>query len=490
LRAFLDDKFLTARGGRAAGRKTGDIGHATSNYVLCLILLFAGACASARPATTQSGALIDVGVAAIDITPTEAIRLTGYGNRVAPADQISQRLWAKALAFGADAERPSVLVTTDLIGLPRAVTEEVGRRLRRARIEPAQLALTSTHTHTGPSLAGMLPFILSTPVTPDQQAVIERYTKSLVDKLERVALTALESRHPARLEWTRGTARFAANRRVLKDGKWTAFGINPDGPVDFDLPMLVVRDVDDAPRAIFVSHACHATTLSGNDNFVHGDWPGAAQALIQQRHPRVIAMVAAAAGADSNPNPRGNGLVDVERHGEEVADEVDRLLASGTFQRLAAAPVGRMRWLTLGLAAVPARVQLEEQAKAAGSAGLFARAMLDRLNRGELLPATVEYPVQTWTFGDRLAMVFLGGEVVADYGLRLKKELDGTRLWVNAYSNDVSFYVASRRLISEGGYEVEGSMVYYGHAGRLADGTEDLIVGAVRELLPAGFGRP
>jgi Neutral/alkaline non-lysosomal ceramidase, N-terminal len=488
LGAFFDNTFVTARGCRAARRGAGEIGHAARNGLLCLILLVAGACASAPPATDPSGPTIAVGVAVIDITPDEPIRLTGYGNRVAPASEIRQRLWAKALAVGAGDAGPSILLTTDLIGLPRAVTEEVGRRLKSARIEQAQLALTSTHTHTGPSLAGVLPFILSTPVTPDQQEVIERYTKNLVDKLERVARAALADRRPARLEWTRGTARFAANRRVLKDGKWTAFGINPDGPVDFDFPMLVIRDTDYSPRAVLVSYACHATTLSGSDNFVHGDWPGAAQALIQQRHPRVIAMVTAATGADSNPNPRGNGLVDVDSHGEEVANEVDRLLASGKFQQLAAAPIGRLRWLTLQLAALPTRVQWEEQAKATGSTGLFARAMLDRLNRGEQLPSTVEYPVQTWTFGERLAMVFLGGEVVADYGLRLKKELDGARLWVNAYSNDVSFYVASRRLIPEGGYEVDGSMVYYGHPGRLADGTEDQIVSAVRELLP-GFAR-
>jgi hypothetical protein len=86
-------------------------------------------------------------------------------------------------------------------------------------------------------------------------------------------------------------------------------------------------------------------------------------------------------------------------------------------------------------------------------------------------------------------MIFLGGEVVADYGLRLKSELDRTRLWINAYSNDVAFYVASKRMIAEGGYEVVGSMVYYGHPAPLAESTEDSIVRAVRELLPSGFER-
>ena len=44
--------------------------------------------------------------------------------------------------------------------------------------------------------------------------------------------------------------------------------------------------------------------------------------------------------------------------------------------------------------------------------------------------------MQTWTFGDSLAMVFLPGEVVVDYSLRLKSELDAPRLWVTAYAND------------------------------------------------------
>lgn len=84
-------------------------------------------------------------------------------------------------------------------------------------------------------------------------------------------------------------------------------------------------------------------------------------------------------------------------------------------------------------------------------------------------------------------MIFLGGEVVADYGLRLKEELDARRVWVTAYANDVAFYVASRRMIPEGGYEVDRSMVYYGQPSRLASPAEELIIGTVRDLLPSSF---
>jgi hypothetical protein len=452
----------------------------------CLALV---ACASApRADNLQAADVFPVGVAKVDITPDEPIRLTGYGNRSAPSEGIEQRLWAKALAFGDDKRGPAILITADLIGVSREMSAAVASRLSKAGIRREQLAITATHTHTGPSLTGVLPFIFATPVTPAEQAVIDRYSRDLVTKLEQVALAALADRQPSRVAWGQGTAAFAANRRVLKDGQWTAFGVNPSGAVDHDVPVLAVRAPDGRLRAVLVNYACHATTLEGKHNVVHGDWPGLAQALVEQRHPGAVAMVAIGTGADANPNPRGGGFADAERHAREIAVEVDRLLGTA-LRPVTAPPAGRFRYLDLSFDRIPGRAEWEEHAGRKDAHGIFARAVLERLDRGEQLPRTVPYPVQTWTFGDELAMVFLGGEVVADYGLRLKRELDGARLWVNAYSNDVAFYVPSRRMIPEGGYEVDRSMVYYGHPARLADGTEDQIVDAVRELLPSRFAR-
>lgn len=455
----------------------------TQRLTAAILLAIAIGCASAPPRSTPSN-LLPVGVAEIDITPEEPIRLTGYGSRTAPSEGVRGKLWAKALAFGD--RRPSVLIVADLVGVSRELTEDVARRLGKGGVERPGVAISVTHTHTGPSIAGVLPHILNSPITPEQQTVIDRYTRSLTDKLEAVALAALRDRRPARLGWSQGKAGFAANRRVLKDGKWVAFGVTPGGAVDHDLPVLTVRAPDGAVRGVLVNYACHATTLEGRDNFVHGDWPGVAKELIQQRHPGAIALVTIGTGADSNPNPRGGGLTDVDKNAQEIANEVDRLF--NTSERpITAPPSGQFRYIDLAFAPVPARTHWEELAKKDNPNGFFARAMLQRLDRGQQIPTTVPYPVQTWTFGDSLAMVFLAGEVVADYGLRLKRELDGSRLWVNGYSNDVAFYVASRRLLPEGGYEVDGSMIYYGQPARLANGTEDQIIRTVRELLPAAF---
>ena len=91
------------------------------------------------------------------------------------------------------------------------------------------------------------------------------------------------------------------------------------------------------------------------------------------------------------------------------------------------------------------------------------------------------YPVQAWRLGG-LAWVALGGEVVVDYALRLRREA-GDALWVFGYSNDVMAYIPNERVLREGRYEGETSMVPYGQPGPWAPGLEDQIVGAVHDLL-------
>ena len=80
-------------------------------------------------------------------------------------------------------------------------------------------------------------------------------------------------------------------------------------------------------------------------------------------------------------------------------------------------------------------------------------------------------------------MVFLSHEVVVDFALRLKRELDPSRLWIHAYANEVSSYIVSERLIAEGGYEVRSSLSFRvtdGQPERLQPAMEDRIGEAVR----------
>ena len=48
-------------------------------------------------------------------------------------------------------------------------------------------------------------------------------------------------------------------------------------------------------------------------------------------------------------------------------------------------------------------------------------------------------------------------------------------------------YIVSRRVLKEGGYEPDISMLYYGWPARLSPAVEDRIVDAAKSLLPQSF---
>jgi neutral ceramidase len=151
--------------------------------------------------------------------------------------------------------------------------------------------------------------------------------------------------------------------------------------------------------------------------------------------------------------------------------------------------MAKLKWIELPFAHVPTVAELLEMSKDNSIKGYYARLSLERKARGYEIPATVTYPVQTWTFGDKLAMINLAGEVVVDYAVRLKNELGADRVWINAYSNDVPSYIASKRILKEGGYEAETSMYWYDKPSPFSEDVEDMIVEAVKSILPQSYKR-
>jgi hypothetical protein len=114
---------------------------------------------------------------------------------------------------------------------------------------------------------------------------------------------------------------------------------------------------------------------------------------------------------------------------------------------------------------------------------LHADRLLSELERDGKLPASYPYPVQVWQFGAGLKLIALGGEVVADYALRLKRDYGFERTWVAGYSNDVLAYIPSRRVWLEGGYEAGDAMIYFGRPAPFTESVEERIVQTVHDLV-------
>jgi dienelactone hydrolase len=415
-----------------------------------------------------------VGAASMDITPDYPVRLSGYGGRRAPHEGVAQRIFAKALAIGSDEEGPAVLVTVDNCGVPAEMREEVLRRLKgKTKVTDERFAIASSHTHCAPMLMGILPNIFSMDIPAEHLPAIERYTRELTDFIEQAALAALADRELSQLAWGVGKVGFAANRRA-----W------PMKPTDHDLPVLRVVRGDGKVRAIFTSYACHCTTI-GIDS-IHGDWAGCAQEALQREFPGAIALTALGCGADQNPLPRRTMEL-VVQYGEALGAEAKRL-ATGKLKALKGPMECRATEVQLAYDTLPTEAEWQELAESkTASVAYHAKKNLARLQRGEALPTHLPYKVQTWSFGDDMAMVFLPGEIVVDYSLRIKREFDGGRMWVNGYSNDVPCYIPSRRVLEEGGYEGASAMTYNDRPTKFALDVEERIMKGVHEVTSKRF---
>lgn len=272
-----------------------------------LMLLFGGICLSERPARLNADDW-QAGVARVKITPDQPLVLSGKHQRNEPAAGTLHDLWAKALVLQDADGRRVVLVTLDLVGIDRDLSHAVCAELRqRYRLERSQVALATSHTHNGPIVGSNLANMFF--LDPAQQALLDSYAANLRKQLVAVVGGALGRLAPCRLAWGKGTIDFAINRRNNPRSEIDAriAGGNFRGPVDHDVPVLSVVDQDSRLKAVVFGYACHPIWLR-HFNVWSGDFPGIAQARLEQAHPDAVALFWAGCGGDQNPVSRTGNL--------------------------------------------------------------------------------------------------------------------------------------------------------------------------------------
>jgi hypothetical protein len=431
---------------------------------------------------TQRAAAADyrAGVARVVITPQPGLWMAGYASRNKPAEGTLHDLHAKALALEDAKGQRLVLVTTDLIGFPRSLSVAVADEVQRSTGLPREaLMLTASHTHCGPVLRDNLMDMYDMP--PEQMPKLKAYGTELQSQLVKLVRDALADLKPARLHTGQGTARFAVNRRKPTD-KGFINAANPEGPVDHDVPVLQVTTPEGKLRTVVFGYACHNTTLQ----FYQwcGDYAGFAQINLEERHPGAVAMFWSGCGADANPLPRSSVEL-CQKYGKELAEAVEATLKTqlkpvlGTFKASYAT-------IPLAFDKLPTKEQwaADTLSKNYGVRTRAARFLRTLESGGKIEDHYPHYPVQLWRLGDRVLWIAMGGEVVVDYSHRLKRELGKEQpVWVTAYANDVMAYIPSLRVLKEGGYEGESSMVGYGLPTKWGPEIEEKIVRQIQATM-------
>ena len=422
-----------------------------------------------------------IGIGRVVITPESPVWMAGYASRTEPGSGKLHDLWAKAMAVEDDAGNTVVVVTADIIGFSLDMTDAVSARIEAAHgIPRSNLLFNASHTHCGPVVKNDGLHITYGLEGADEARAIE-YTNQLSEMLYGLIEASLADLAPGTLSWGIGEAGFAKNRRGYTQGGVTN-DFNPIGPVDHDVPVLLAKGADGAVRGILFGYACHNTTL-GIQEF-NGDYAGFAQIEVEKAFPGATALFAQGCGGDQNPLPRRE-IVLAEKYGAELGQAV-AAVANGAMAPVVGPLSTRYKLIPLALSTPPTEAEVDAQL-ASGDVYIQRRAKkLKRIyEEAGKLPESLPYAVQVWKLGDAVQITALSGEVTVDYSLLIKYHYPREKQFVMGYTNDCPAYIPSLRVLREGGYEGESSMVYYGVHGPWAPSIEDDIMNTIHELAKA-----
>lgn len=416
---------------------------------------------------------VSIGVAQADITPEKPVWLAGYGDRDRRSEGVYQPLRAGALYLGGSEE--VLIVTADLIGFDLAFAAQQKQLIAGALgLRPQNVILTVSHTHCAPLFYPMV-----MPGTPELD-----YAAALSTRLVDLALDARARPRSGRIAFSRSRSALGVNRRLLRHGG-VDMAPNPEGPIDRDLDTLWFESDSGETVASLTVYGCHATSLHGY--MIGGDYPGFLTRAIEQET-GAPALFSTGCAGDVRPwygAPEVGfarpDVAGVEKAGRAVAAEAlaerpratavaaDRLCVADDFHLL---PFGDL----------PTAAELERTAGKPGLIGRWADRVTARMARGPL-PAATPHQVQVLQLNPDFRILFLGGEVLSEIGMRIKHELQPATTVTVAYSNGLIGYIPSKNAHPLGGYEVDGSHYYFDLPAPFSDGAEDLLVDKSIELV-------
>ena len=423
----------------------------------CLLagLLGAAGLLASLPATAAPAEVLRAGLARADITPTQAVTLAGYASRKDLSQGVHDPLSARVVAFEQEGRR-LVLVALDSIGFYGGAATPLRQAiLDTCRLQPGELLLAATHSHSSPGLT-----LEPGKGHPNNLA----YTQTLPGRLIELVREALARLEPVRLTAGTGSSPVGVNRREpVRDAAGSVkikLGRNPAKLTDREVQVVkITRAEGGAMLGALFAYATHSTAMGPRNYMISGDVHGLAAQFVE-RHLGAGVVTPALAGASGDIDPWFRVLPKYETANGWIPEPVlmSTMLAEEVLvvsNRIRAGTTDAPIRTAMKTVTLPGKVR-----EPAGEAP------------AEATPVPLTITVAR--LGD-VALVGLGAEVFNEIGRAIKKASPFPYTVVITHCNGGAGYLPTRSAYDEGGYEVQSS--------RLAPGAaEQVIEEAVRML--------
>jgi len=429
-------------------------------------------------------ASLQAGFSELTITPSIGVDLGGYaGERKAVG--IHDELKVSACVLG-DGDHLIAVCSVDIIEVNAEITTSVRAALQSHGFSPESVMLAATHTHSGPRTKGDNP-------------LNRQWREQLPAHLTDAILAARDDMRPCSISLTTTEVfGIAGNRRDPKSG-----------PVDRSVTVLRFDDSEsDQLLAMFINHACHATTLGKESLDVSADYPGQVRRALKAKLGNDLHVIFLN-GACGDLNPGGYSaeasalgklipnrtMEHAAQIGDQLAEAVCKASASAAFAESAQIKALR-KTVELPLRDLPSpdiaqrkvdacRARLSTLEKDMPSDADLDRARLDLIYaeiwlsqakaRAKKSHACVSAELQAIAIGD-IALLGLPGEVFTELGMTLKSESQFEHTLVVGYANDDVGYFPTPAALQVDGYETLVSPVDEEGVLALMDGAREVLM--------------
>ena len=365
----------------------------------------------------------------------------------------------------------------------------IGRKLD---LEPRQILLNTSHTHTGPKVG-------SWDYTPSDRLYLQFLENAIVE----AACTSKESLREVTVWAGETRSELPMNRRKPLPNGIIDFAPYPEGVVYDRLPFCLFKDMSGKPVHLLFSVSTHPSTIKGNERsyYISADYPGKAMTILDDYLGAPGSLFLQGAAGDSKPSIIGKGeefwrsgdWPDVDKAGTMVADEVIRDLEAGLTRiepELAATSI-EMSWPMVKPRTRAEYLQVIENPPAHSESipeGMkrWAREMIELIDRGFGLPDAVPITAHGVRIGPGLRFIGIEGEIVAELGHQINDFYGNGITFPLGYTDGAQLYLPTSKMLDEGGYEAE-SYYEYRFPAALAKGMEDILANTLQELRLKGI---
>ncbi len=428
------------------------------------------------------GGKCNIGLAEEIVTPPVGVPLVGYTDRNCTGvhDDLHVRV------FVLKGRETVAILSLPVVGFESDFTLDL-RKLasQKTGIDEKHILLHATHTHSAPCVEGDF-----------RKMLIEKSVVSLENALETcfagkigVGLTQVDQ--------------CGKNRRYLDYG-----GL----PVDPDVGIIKIEDMQGQIKAVIFNYACHGTCLDVNNTLVTEDWPYyAIQAIKKQTQPEVFSMFLGSAAGDINPGySAGLSAVsaDIPVRTWQEAQRIGERLGTGVVEKLPEIETSdciRLKNMTSYVdlplrQTYPVTIAEAEEKVSQAKQQLKGKEFADKPNKKVVERARVDLffadlvlqgakkfhsgewgksvkaELQTILLGDTVITTF-PGEVFFEAATAVKKESPAAKTLIIGLANtyEAKGYLPTREAYEEGDYEVYES--YYSE-----DASDTLIAASVKAV--------